>query len=126
MAKLWKRKPKSLVDTWVLEWDPDEHGGDGNPGYGPCAGKVVDPFGKELRVQWADGEASGILRKDVWVTPAEGTTFRYKDKDHIIHYTDGAVHLTGAVTCNILFCPHGPFAHPHGLVSHPHGCFTTT
>ena len=97
VAQLRKRKPKSLVGAWVLEWDPDEHAVDDNPGYGPCAGEVTDPFGSNLSVAWADGEHTGIDRTNVWVTPAEGSTFRYKDKEYIIHYTAGGVQLTGPV-----------------------------
>ena len=70
----------------MFEFDASRHKTADNPGYGPCCGKVIKPFGPDLEVTWADGETTPIPRRKVRIaiplnghwTNKEGKRFSVK------------------------------------------------
>ena len=84
-------KPKQLgPNQIVFEYDPDEYDG----GYGPACGTVIHPFGADLRVEWFDGETTGIKRTDVRVARQPGTDFTFDGEVYNVdRYTNSGVIL---------------------------------
>ena len=85
-------------DSWVWEFDPATHQTKDNPGYGPCAGKVVDPYGATLLVEWADGQTLSIPRTMCRQAMPEGTVFLHDGVESAISYTTTGVVLKKAAT----------------------------
>ena len=62
-----------LSDQWVYEWDPSMYNNGDNPGYGPCAGLVLNPYGGEIEIRWSDGKTQTVSRKNLRLaTPVGG------------------------------------------------------
>ena len=60
----------------MFEWDPAEYKNEKNPGWGPCAGRVLDPFGETLTIEWADDETTTIGRRHCRRAPNVGELVR--------------------------------------------------
>ena len=66
--RAYGRRLVALNDL-VFEWDPKRLKSDSNPGYGVAVGRVVDPHGATLTVEWRDGETTTIARSNVRPAP---------------------------------------------------------
>ena len=66
--RAYGRRLVALNDL-VFEWDPKRLKSDSNPGYGVAVGRVVDPHGATLTVEWRDGETTTIKRCNVRPAP---------------------------------------------------------
>ncbi len=83
-------------DEWVFELDEDEYKGPSSMGYGPCAGKIIDPHVKPgPYVEWADGNSPGpVKRKHLVKAPSPGETVVFLESKYtVVAYTDEGVQL---------------------------------
>jgi len=72
---------------------PADYKTNNNPGFGPCAGKIDDPFGGILQVEWADNQRLAIHRTQCRVALPDGATVSDNGKQFTIHYTATGVIL---------------------------------
>ena len=77
-------------DDIVFEWDPKRLKSGSNPGYGVAVGRVIDPHGATLEVEWRDGERGFIERTKVRPAPKVGTVH---DDKRVVDYTPTGVVL---------------------------------
>lgn len=93
-----KRLPKVIAkNSWVWEYSPNDYKTSENPGWGPCAGRVLDPFGATLSVHWADAQILPIPRKLCRVAMEEGALVDENGAAKTVHYTDTGVVLRDVV-----------------------------
>ena len=93
-----KRGTMFATGDHVFEFDSDEHKSKSNPGYGPCAGVVVDPhLSAGPGIEWVDGLNPGpVAKKNLVKAPAPFTPFKaLDDQVYTVHeYTKDGVTFT--------------------------------
>ena len=87
-----KRSRNLGPDQVVIEYDEDDYSE--NSGYGHI-GRLVDPFGTDLKVAWLDGKNLTIDRTKVLLPKQPGAIVMIDGiKQRVVRYTDAGVVLT--------------------------------
>ncbi len=73
------------VDSVVFEWDPKQYESKDNPGFGPSAARVLNPYGASLTVKWLDDQkVETIAAKNVRVALNEGAEVEYEGQTYVV------------------------------------------